>query len=329
MKQILFLIMTVFLSIGCSKENEEVFKYQSIEINVESTAYYSTEQEPIQADAIIEIYEGSNLEKRDISKNGIAYDNSLKQEVKALYTAKSHQLIFDNAKIGKSYFVFVKYIDDKIHNYKINSYSYTVIQASGKEGDIIEIKKIFSNNARPNQYEDWNYDLTKNNSDFYVGRFGDERKYIIDKERSALLQSSGSYDKFFANKYTNRYYFYQSGRIFYYGEDRTSYQLSAQYPQLINTCLADYRIRITKMKEQYGEPYDKNVDIYSFNNSSDNYWEHDDFIISQEIMNGFKEFIYKFKKDRLNITCRLSKFYDGIQTQAWAYTITTSYEENK
>lgn len=331
MKKILFAMMAILLLPGCSKEDnkEETPKYQTIDITVESAAYYSTDKEPFSADATIEIYEGANIEKKDISKDGVAYDKSAMKEVKAISTAKSYYLSFDKAEVGKSYFVFVKYTDNKIHSYKKDSYSYIVMQTSGKEGEVIEAKKIFSCNARPNQYEEWNCDLTKSNSDFYVARFGDMRSYIIEKESSALLQESGSYDKFYADTYTNRYYFYHSGSIFYRGEDRVSYQLSAQFPQLITTCLADYRERITKLREKYGEPYDKNVDIYSFNNSSNNYFEWDDFIISQEIMNGFKEFIYKFKKDRLDITCRISKFYDGFQTQIWAYTITTSYEENK
>ena len=79
----------------------------------------------------------------------------------------------------------------------------------------------------------------------------------------------------------------------------------------------------------YGEPFFNTVDIYSFDNSSSDYTKQDDFIISQEIMNGFKIFEYHFKSDKSVIKCKVSSLDDGRQIQPWAYTIATSYEANE
>lgn len=331
MKKILFLSIAVIAMVGCSKSDEEQVqpKYLSLDVTVESTKYYSTEKEPSIIDAIIEIYEGDNIEKKDISIDGFAFDKSSNTNVQALFTASnSYHLNFDKAEIGKSYFIFIKHNDSGSQSYKNGAYSYTTVKASGNEGDVINIKKIFSNNARPNEYEELNYDITKSNSDFYVARFRDTKEYVRGKEMGAPSYSGGTYDKYYLDKYTNKYYYYSSG-VFYKGITKLSYQYSSQFPQLILTCLGDYRKAITELKEQYGNPVDYNVDIYSFNNSSSDYTQNDDFKIGQEVMNGFKAFYYTFKDDRKIIKCQLSEFNDGIKTQVWAYTITTTYEENK
>lgn len=329
MKKILFLMMTALMMVGCSNSEQVQPKYLSIDVTVESTKYYSTDKEPSIIDAVIEIYEGESIEKKDISLNGVAFDKSSNKSVQALSTtSNSYNLVFDKAEIGKSYFIFIKHNDSGSHSYKNGAYSYTTVKAIGNEGDVINIKKIFSNNARPNEYEELNYDITKSNSDFYVARFGDTREYVRGKEMGIPSYSGGSYDKYYLDKYTNKYYYYSSG-LFYRGITKLSYQYSGQYPQLILSCLGDYRKTITKLKEQYGNPIDFNVDIYAFNNSSSDYTQNDDFRIGQEVMNGFKEFNYKFKDDKKITTCNLAKFNDGIQVQVWAYTITTTYEENK
>lgn len=161
--------------------------------------------------------------------------------------------------------------------------------------------------------------------DFYNANFGESRESILKKEKKTPIASTANYDKFSINQYIDRYYFYQSG-VFYKGETQESYQLAKEFPQLILCCLGDYRNRITDLKSKFGNPINNDVDIYAFNNTNGDYLKHDDFMIGQEIMNGFKEFCYQFKNDDKIITCILSKLKGKEKKSPYSYTITTVYE---
>ena len=164
-----------------------------------------------------------------------------------------------------------------------------------------------------------------NESDFYLANFGDKRSDIISKAKKRPDTERGNYDMYAINKYVDRYYYYHSD-IFYKGETIESYQL-ALFPQLILCCLGDYRKRITELTDKYGTPINSNIDIYSFNNSNGDYTKNDDFMIGQEIMNGFKEFCYQFKYNKMVITCVLSKLKNKTKTSIYSYSITTIYEK--
>lgn len=163
-------------------------------------------------------------------------------------------------------------------------------------------------------------------SDFYNANFGESREMILIKEKKTPIASTESYDKFSINRYIDKYYFYQSG-AFYKGETQESYQLAKGFPQLILCCLGDYRNRITDLKNKFGNPVNNDVDIYAFNNTDGNYLKHDDFMIGQEIMNGFKEFCYQFRSDNKIVTCVLSKLKGKEKKSPYSYTITTTYEK--
>jgi len=333
MKKILFLLamLPMFVFTACSSDNEaeEIIKYSSIKIQVEGRDSYYEDDQAIRQSALIEIYEGSRIEKKDINKVGIAYDTESNVEVKAVVTQDDKwSYVFDKAKIGKSYFIFVKTKKYPSLDFNEGAYSYKSVIAPLNENEEIEVNKVFTFNARPNQYEEWNSDITLNTSDYYVARYGDSREVINMREKYSPFYVTSSYDKYIVNDYTNKYYYYFND-IFYKGITKTSHQYSAQYPQLLVTCMADFRKEVTKLKEMYGEPFFYTVDIYSFNNSSSDYTKQDDFIISQEIMNGFKVFEYHFKSDRSIIKCKVSGLDDGRQTQPWAYTVATSYEANE
>ena len=162
-------------------------------------------------------------------------------------------------------------------------------------------------------------------SDFYLANFGDKRSDVISKAKKRPDAERGNYDMYAINKYVDRYYYYHSD-IFYKGETIESYQL-ALFPQLILCCLGDYRKRITELTDKYGTPINSNIDIYSFNNSNGDYTKNDDFMIGQEIMNGFKEFCYQFKYNKMVITCVLSKLKNKTKTSIYSYSIATTYEK--
>lgn len=277
--------------------------------------------------ALVEIYEGDNFEKRDNDIKGTAHDKSTGKKVYAIAAEEGNWFYnFTKAKTGKKYFIVVKTQKDPFLDFNEGAYSYTTITASSKENDKVSIEKIFTFDARPNQYEEWNAPLTKNSSDFGVARYGDSSSYINFKEKSQWVFGGSDYDKYYVDKYTNKYYYYFL-RKFYKGAIKESHQYSSQYPQLLIYCLSDFRQTVQSLKDKYGTPDYYTADIFSFNNTDADYTKWDDFRIGQEIMNGFKTFEYKFKSERSIITCRVSSLEDGYKQQPWAYTITTSYEK--
>lgn len=90
MKKVLFLLamLPIFVFTACSSDDEaeEIIRYSSIKIQVEGRDSYYEDDQAMRQPALIEIYEGSHIEKKDINKVGIAYDTENNVEVKAVAT---------------------------------------------------------------------------------------------------------------------------------------------------------------------------------------------------------------------------------------------------
>lgn len=159
MKYFLLLSFSLFLLVGCSensREEEEAIKYSVIKIQVEGKDSYNEDDLAMRQPALIEIYEGDNIEKRDVNKDGIAYDVKNNKDVKAVAAQDGRwYYVFDKAKVGMRYFVFVKTRDYPSLDFNEGAYSYTSIIAPLNENEEFEINKVFTYNARLNVQYLW------------------------------------------------------------------------------------------------------------------------------------------------------------------------------
>lgn len=262
-------LSAVFTS--CSSDDDDKNNNSSqifpIVIETYQLASYDITDTPTPLYARIEVYEGNNIEKRDIEQDNVAYDKKTGKAVHPKYYADRDLSLMCDVENGKTYFVFVKIMDS--YSFCNKSYSYCTITPIYKENEWQRYKKIFSYNAVSEKYEEWDADLTLQRvNDFYVGKFGDSKEYIKSREKHSLVQETSSSLEYKINVKENiRYEFDSNG--FYMGEAIGTYTT----PNVVNGggILLGYLGVVDKMKKKFGEPTYYSENIYKYEAASEDF----------------------------------------------------------
>lgn len=271
MKKILFLlaVLPMVLLSACSKDDgdditggEDETTY-GLSIHVEQLKSFDITERRTRLYSRVEVFEGTDLEKKDPNESDYAYDKNGKK-IKAVASCDREFSFHFEYKIGKEYLVFVKVVDS--NSFCNGAYSYCTF--SPKNGDTYELTKTFSYNSSDGEYEEWDVDLSKENpKDFYAGNWGDSMDKIKSKETHGIAGQTSTTLKYYlsANKYL--YYIFDNTGL-YKGE----VEYSNTAPMMNGgAVLLGYKSELDNLKKKYGEPTYFSKDIYSCEPSSEEF----------------------------------------------------------
>lgn len=241
-------------------ENETTY---GLSIHVEQLKSFDITERRTRLYSRVEVFEGTDLEKKDPNESDYAYDKNGKK-IKAVASCDREFSFHFEYKIGKEYLVFVKVVDS--NSFCNGAYSYCTF--SPKNGEIYELAKTFSYNTSDGEYEDWDVDLSKElPKDFYVGKWGDSKDKIKSKETHNLLENTSGKLKYYLS--TNKYLYYMFDNSgLYKGEVEYSNTAKIMNGSAV---LLGYLTEIDNLKKKYGNPTSFTKDIYSCEANSDEF----------------------------------------------------------
>ncbi len=166
--------------------------------------------------------------------------------------------------------------------------------------------------------------------DFGIATWGDHFDYVCENETKDKIGWSLSLLEYQEDGKDIYSYRFDDNRLLDRGEIDMSNQfhLNHDYPNQYLIVTSDYMSVLSDLMDEFGDPIDKTIDVYSLE-----YDEHNPYTpghaidIVMKIIRGDTRITYEFKNDRTFVEATLRSYRRDDKKENCAYTIFLYYEQ--